>query len=305
MGGGKTTPETTSAASITAASTAADNSGMVIVPDVTKMTEEEAKAILNAAGLGYKLSSQTNDSVAPEIIFKQSATPGSKIAKFSTLTLYISSGSSTSTVQSQVGKTEADAKTALTAAGLVVGNTVYLYSDTIKQGIVMDQAPKTGNVKANDTIILTVSRGPDIKNIPVPDVSTGKVTESDARKTLDGLGFVVVSKPTASQTIAIGNVISQDTSAGKSVPTGTTITLAISTGVAVPDVKGLDLAAAIKSYEKFGLTLKENPQTSDAAQKGKIISQLPAAGTMVDPGSNLGVYVGSGPDTTTTTKAQN
>jgi len=296
MGGGKTASETTSAASTISETASVDNSTMVTVPKVTDLTEEEAKTILYAAGLGYKTSLQTNETVAEGIIYKQSATAGSKIAKNTTLTLYISSGPSTFAAPNVKGKTEAEAKATLKAANLQV-TVEYPYSDTVEQGIVIDQSPKSGDdVKINDTIKLNVSRGKQTKSVTVPDVS--KMTESDARKALDAQGLAVVSKPTASQTVAIGNVISQDTSAGLSVSTGTTITLAISTGVVVPNASGMTSAQAIKAYKDLGLTLNTTEQSDATIEKGKIISQLPVAGSSVDPGSQLSAIVSSGPAAT-------
>jgi len=240
FGGGKTATETTSAAATIAETASADNSSMVTVPKVEGLTEDEAKALLQAAGLGYKLSSQPNDTVEAGIIYKQSSTVGSKVARNTTLTLSISTGPSTFTVPSQVGKTEAEAKTALNAVGL--GITVdYPYSDSVKQGVVIDYSPKTA--KAGDTVNIKVSRGKETKNATVPDVY--KMTESAARQTLNGLGFEVDSTTKASSpSIPSGSVISQDYSVGLSLPTGTTIKLVISTGPEVVPTKAPETTKA-------------------------------------------------------------
>jgi len=300
VGGGKATSETTSAASTIAETASADNSTMVTVPKVEGLTEDEAKVLLNTAGIGYLPSRQTSDTVPIGSVIKQSATAGSKIAKYSTITLSISTGSSTFAVQSQVGKTEADASTALKAVGLLV-TPDYQYSDTVQQGLVTDQNPKTGSVKVGDTVKIVVSRGKETKNVTMPDVTkTGNVTENDARKTLDEIGLAVVTKSTASQTTSIGNVISQSTSVGQSVATGSTITLAISTGVVVPDVVNLTVAKAKVAYSNVGLTLtakQELPPTAptsapqpDAKDTEIVKSQLPVSGSSVEPKSQLSVY---------------
>jgi len=295
MGGGKTNTETTSAASTIAETASVDNSSMVTVPNVEGKTADEAKTILNAAGLGYKPANLASDTIATGLVINQGSPAGSKVAKNTTITLSISTGPSTFTVPSQIGKNEDEATANLKAALLLV-TIDRQFSDTYALGTVMDQAPKTGTVKANDTVKLTISRGKETKNVTMIDVSsTGKMSESDARKALDTLGLAVVSKPTPSQTVPIGNVMSQDTSAGLSVAAGSTITLAISTGVAVPDVKNMTLADAKAKFKAVGLTLTETYNTTSTATTGKIESQLPIAGTMVDPGSNLSVTI-AGPD---------
>ena len=289
FGGGGTSPETTSAASTIAETSSVDSSNMVVVPKVEGLTEDQAKEKLNAVNIGYKAALQASETIPSGIVIQQSAVAGSKVALNATITLSISTGPSTATVPIVVKKTEDDAIAALKAAGLF-WTIDRVWSDSVDLGIVTDQSPKSGTIKAGDTVKLYISRGKETKDVTVPDVTgSGNVTESSARQTLDALGFKVVSKPTASQTVAIGNVISQDTSAGRTATAGSTITLAISTGVVVPDVYNKTLAEATSIFQKLGLTLKSSTENSDKVDKDKIISQLPVAGASVDPGSQLSV----------------
>jgi len=302
FGGGGTSPETTSAASTIAETSSVDSSNMVVVPKVEGLTEDQAKEKLNAVNIGYKAALQASETIPSGIVIQQSAVAGSKVALNATITLSISTGPSTATVPIVVKKTEDDAIAALKAAGLF-WSIDRVWSDSVDLGIVTDQSPKSGTIKAGDTVKLYISRGKETKDVTVPDVTgSGNVTESSARQTLDALGFKVVSKPTASQTVAIGNVISQDTSAGRTATAGSTITLAISTGVVVPDVYNKTLAEATSIFQKLGLTLKSSTENSDKVDKDKIISQLPVAGSSVDPGSQLSVIVSSGPATPVVTK---
>ncbi|SEV91501.1 Stk1 family PASTA domain-containing Ser/Thr kinase [[Clostridium] fimetarium] len=289
FGGGGTSPETTSAASTIAETSSVDSSSMVVVPKVEGLTEEQAKEKLNSFNIGYKAALQASETIPSGIVIQQSAVAGSKVALNATITLSISTGPNQATVPIVVKKTEDDAIAALKAAGLF-WSIDRVWSETVDLGIVTDQSPKSGTIKAGDTVKLYISRGKETKDVTVPDVTgNNNVTESSARQTLDALGFKVVSKPTASQTVAIGNVISQDTSAGRTATAGSTITLAISTGVVVPRLTDMTLKDAKAALAKAGGNLTLTSATKDAKDTDLVTEQLPVAGESVSPGSQLSV----------------
>jgi len=67
----------------------------------------------------------------------------------------------TVTVPNVVGKTQANASSALTSAGLTVGTITQAYSSTVASGNVISQSPASGTSVASGTAVnLTVSKGP-------------------------------------------------------------------------------------------------------------------------------------------------
>jgi len=66
------------------------------------------------------------------------------------------------------GRTEEAAKAAIEAVGLVA-QVERAFSDDVKEGIVMGQQPVDGTLARGGTVVITVSRGPEL--VKVPDVS--------------------------------------------------------------------------------------------------------------------------------------
>ena len=101
----------------------------------------------------------------------------------------------------------------------------------------------------------------------------------------------------------INEVLGQRPAAGTRVEEGATVTLIVSKGrkqVAVPDVSGLTRARAEERLEDANLTVGEiSRQPSDTVAPGRVISQLPTAGTKVDARSAVDLVISSGPATVT------
>jgi serine/threonine-protein kinase len=105
--------------------------------------------------------------------------------------------------------------------------------------------------------------------------------------------------------VSVGEVFQQNPAAGSDVPKSQAITLTVSSGkskVSVPDVSGDSQAEAGSTLGNAGLKVnKTQNEVSDTVPSGQVTRTDPAAGTQVDKGSGVTVYVSSGPATTTTT----
>jgi serine/threonine protein kinase/beta-lactam-binding protein with PASTA domain len=96
------------------------------------------------------------------------------------------------------------------------------YSETVPEGDVISAAPGAdGPIRVGSPITLTVSRGPE--PVVVPNVVG--VGWSEAKETLDNLGFKMSYNPGADAIAALLSVESMDPAAGTSLPKGSTITL--------------------------------------------------------------------------------
>ncbi|MFI3169421.1 MAG: PASTA domain-containing protein [Faecalibacterium sp.] len=125
------------------------------------------------------------------------------------------------------GMLEADAKTALTTAGLTVGTITYVETnDTTQQGYVTFQATAAGEeVTEESAINFTVGKA--VTTYEVPNV-VGE-TQTNAESLL--VNFTNCTYITASsESVAAGTVMSQSVAAGNSVSAGTDITITVSSG---------------------------------------------------------------------------
>ena len=104
-----------------------------------------------------------------------------------------------------------------------------------------------------------------------------------------------------SDTVATGNVISQEPASGSSAAEGSAVTLVISSGppmVTVPNVVGLTQAAATTAITEAKLTLGNvTQQNSNTVATGNVISQDPASGSSAAEGSPVNLVISSGPPT--------
>ena len=232
-----------------------ESSDKVEVPDVQGKTEEQAKDLLNDLGLGYKASYKSSDTVAEGKVISQGTKSGTKVKKNTTITLTISSGPESSSVPDVVGSDEASAKSAIESAGFKY-NVTYEYSDSVAQGNVIRQTPKSGSsASSGATVTIVVSQGKKLTNITVVDVRG--MSESAARQALDGLNVTV--SYTTSDNVPEGQVISQNYSAGKELAEGSTISLVVSKGKAQPETQ----APTTKPTE--ATTVATKPATGNGA----------------------------------------
>jgi eukaryotic-like serine/threonine-protein kinase len=167
------------------------------------------------------------------------------------------------------------------------------YDGRAPAGTVISQHPVTGRLKEGDTVVVTLSRGP--QPVAVPNVQG--LTAADASALLQRLGLKVAASRHSSMTVPAGTVISSTPNGGTLLP-GQTVDLVVSTGkptVAVPAVVGESLATAQSSLAGAGLGVSEQTAYSDSVPKGSVISTLLAAGAAATVGSPVTVVVSLGP----------
>lgn len=174
-------------------------------------------------------------------------------------------------------------------------------SDTVAEGIVIDQNPKGGlKVDKGSDVTIYVSSGADA--VTVPDLA-GR-TEAQARADLERLKLTVgdVSEVDDSNQDK-GKVVESTPSAGEQVASGSAVALKISSGkVTVPDLKDKTRAAALQELTALGLVPDPQPQQSSSVPADQVISQSTAAGEKVDRGSTVTfTYATAAPSPTATT----
>ena len=201
----------------------------VVLPDnLVGMTPEDARKAIEALGLKWELDSSkvASDPVAEGKVAQTNPSPGSKVKAGQTIRVYLSSGSDEVEVPDLSGMSQDQARSALKAVGLELGNVTSVDSEKDKDRIVA-QDPATGTkVKKGTTIGVSVSNGKTAQ-VEIPTV-VGTSSE-DAQAQLKALGLnVTVEEVTDNQ--PAGQVLSIEPGEGSKVEKNSTVKLKVSKG---------------------------------------------------------------------------
>jgi beta-lactam-binding protein with PASTA domain len=269
-------------------------------PNVVGLAQPDATLAIKNAGLVLgTVTTTASATVAAGSVISQSPSAGTNVNSGSAVNLVVSSGPAQISVPNVVGQTQANASSAITTAGLVLGTVTTAASQTVAAGTVISQSPTAGtNVSSGSgsAVNLVVSSGP--AQISVPNV-VGQ-TQAAATTALTNAGLVLGTvTTTASPTVAAGSVISQSPTAGTNVSSGSAVNLVVSSGsaqISVPNVVGQTQAAATTALTNAGLVLGTvTTAASPTVAAGSVISQSPTAGTNVNSSSAVNLVVSSGP----------
>lgn len=216
------------------------------------------------------------------------------------LTMEISSGKTI--VPNVVGMTVAEASDALTKAGLTAKATYKESTVYDKDYIESQDIEGNTEVESGTVLNLVVSSG-KVVGVTVPDVVG--MTEAEAKVMLDNEGFTLQKQLQESDSVEKGKVISQNPLGATTAAKGSAVTVVISSGmtvetVSMPDLSGKTEEEARVVIEEEGLTIGTvAEEESDTVEKGKVISQTPAAGGTVDKGTSVDIKISLGKKTKT------
>jgi serine/threonine-protein kinase len=231
------------------------------VPAVTSLTEEQAVARLDDAGLEAATVEEFHDTVPAGDVFAAEPGDGDRVRKDGTVTLSVSRGPDLVTMPADVvGKLQADAEALLTAADLAVDYVEGdFWDDAAAVGQVLATTDADGNpvepgasVRRGSTVYLTLSDGP----APVTVVSVVGASLDEAKAQLEELGLRVDAQEAFSDTVPAGDVIAQDPGSGAAGHRLDTVTLQVSKGpetVPMPNLTGKQYEEAKTILEGLGL----------------------------------------------------
>jgi serine/threonine-protein kinase len=275
--------------------------GHVSVPNVIHETQAKAVADITAAHLQPDVQTvQSQDPVGT--VTDQNPKGGASVVRNSKVTIVVSSGAQAKTIPLDiVNKSQNAAISELTALGFSNITPELQSSTDFDKGNVITSNPAPGQaVPITTQITLTVSSGPPAKG--VPDVH-GQ-SQAQALQSLQNAGFNNVTfQNQSSDSVPSGSAIGTNPPAGSNVPTTTQITVNLSSGPAqvnVPPVIGDSQADATSALQAAGFTVSVLNRP-DAANVGKVVDQSPAANAQAQKGTNVTIYVGVAPGTSTTT----
>jgi eukaryotic-like serine/threonine-protein kinase len=138
--------------------------------------------------------------------------------------------------------------------------------------------------------------GESTTQVEVPSVLS--LTQPQAQRQLQSLGFEVVTEQEANDEQPEGVVFRQDPVAGERVDRGSTVTITVSSGqppVAVPNLVGMQEADADSQLRALGLLADFQREDRDDVPAGEVISQDPAPGEELPRGSAVRLLVSAGP----------
>lgn len=236
----------------------------VTVPDLSKRTEDEAKAALKELRLGVNVQTGTSDDVPEGQVYDQSPAAGTKVDVHTQVTINISSGKEKFSLDDVTGMQYQQAQAQLENDGLVV-SLEFDYSDSVGSDKVISTSPKAGSqVAKGDTITITASKGKETKTTTVPKLLGQNI--DDAIQMIKDAGLTYNGKSSDySDSYSENQVMNQSISAGKTVDEGTTISLTVSLGSRVTSY-----SASIPIESPFGRDITDGDGNTDVYDSGQV-----------------------------------
>jgi serine/threonine-protein kinase len=196
------------------------------VPDVLRLTTEDAEKLLDSAGLEPVATETRPDPQAPVgTVLAQNPESGALVKQGRRVYLSISGGELLVSVPPLRGLSARDARFTLERNGLQLGAINYATSDAYFKNTIMDQTIRPGTrVTKGSKIGIILSRGRLVGQSLVPDLIGKTVTEAEKLLTREGLRVGNITYQ-ASFELLPNTVIEQFPRAGDSVPEGQAIDL--------------------------------------------------------------------------------
>jgi beta-lactam-binding protein with PASTA domain/tRNA A-37 threonylcarbamoyl transferase component Bud32 len=197
--------------------------GDATVPSVRGLTEADAKAQIEGAGLvvGDVQVKDDDPDIDEGRVIETDPKEGTELRAGDSVTIYVSSGKVT--LPNLIGLQEDEARQQLTDAGLIPSVTDR-EDDTKPEGEVLEQSPKAGEVDRNSTVELVVASAPT--TVAVPNV-VGE-SRADAEQILGDAELTSTATEVATdQEDQDGKVLSQNPSASTEVKPGTNVAIEI------------------------------------------------------------------------------
>jgi serine/threonine-protein kinase len=262
----------------------------VTVPGVIGMDQTAATAALQQVGLRLEVGGEEySETVAVGLVLSSDPEPGASTAADSVISVVLSKGPERYAVPDVKGKPLAEAEAALVEAKLAVGVITEDWDPAVPDGSVASTDPPVGDeLKPGSLVNLVVSKGP--KPVKLPNLAGVAVAEAQAQ--LEAAGLVVTTTEEFSTEYAEGQVVSSTPAKGERVPVGSTVELVVSKGpppVEVPYLIDMPKDDAVYLLQSLGLNVEVNEPPFTPLDR--VISQDPAAGTMIPAGSTVTITI--------------
>ncbi len=203
----------------------------VTLNNVVGLTEEEARAILQGAGLRVVPKLEASDTVPEGVVIAMSPEPDQEVNLDTLVTLTISTGPAEVEVPFLAGLTVQEASNQLGQRGLPNPDIVLEPSADVAVGLVIRTDPVEGTAVSIDRrVVLYVSEGPETAQVP-PVVG---LTQAAAEQAIINKGFipVVETVDVVAGSNDAGKVVAQDPGANTKLETGSEVIIRVGVAVA-------------------------------------------------------------------------
>jgi len=257
------------------------------VPSLAGASVDTARDQLSDLGFAVRIADgRYSERVDVGSVLRVQPASGTSLARGETVTIVPSLGPPPIKAPSVEGLTLDRATARLDRVGLAAEVAKRRFHDEIPKGSVIGQV-QTGTVPAGSTVELIVSDG----HAPVVIPRVAGMTESEASKALQALGFSVTTAESFSNGVDRGFVIGVSPKANTQAPYASTVTLKVSLGperFQVPSFIGLNRNQAESKAAGYGL---EASFTDLPGGTGVVITQSPAPGVMVSYGDSVQLFL--------------
>lgn len=196
-----------------------------VIPDVSGMTQSQAKQALQASGFSVSsISVENSATVAKDHVTRTNPAAGTSESEGSSVVLYISSGETS--VPNVTGRNQNDAQSLLIKAGFNV-TIQQQNSSTVPSNTVIGTNPAAGSIVPQGSMItLLVSNGPQQTSVPAGLSGQSVATVKSA---LNALGLKVAVNPSNAQDIwtvdSVTGANNTNLGNGGTVNAGSTVTI--------------------------------------------------------------------------------
>ena len=206
---------------------------VAMVPQVVGDNTDTAVAILQHAGYApIEYETRFDDKAPQGTIIRQTPEAGEETKPGRKVYLIISGGKEMAVVPNLLGKSLRDAKMELIKSNMSIGRVDYAYSDSAANGTIFLQSPApSAKVSASTLVSVTLSQGPLLGRVPVPDLS--KLSLSDAIAKVNSVGLQV-GKVNYQNGEPENQVLDQYPAAGELVNQGASVDLFVARGGTPP-----------------------------------------------------------------------
>ena len=198
------------------------------VPDVSGMTEEDAKSAIEGLGLTYNRGQDVpSDTVKEGLAVSSDPGAGTSAVLGTEITVSFSSGAATAEVPNVAGMSQSEARKKIEEAGLAWGDVTTEDSPSTQEGNVVRTNPAAGtSMSRGETVSIVVSSG----RTTVPDVVGKSQDEAQAAIEAAGLTYNTTTNDTKTTDSSKNDqyiVTAIDPQAGQSVNLQSSVTLTV------------------------------------------------------------------------------
>ncbi|MFI2754959.1 Stk1 family PASTA domain-containing Ser/Thr kinase [Cellulomonas sp. P22] len=248
---------------------------------------------LTKLGLDPIQKQEASDTIAEGHTTRTDPAGGTSVNEGSEVSVWVSTGADTVTLPDLTGKTQDEARAALAAIGLTVGNVTPVNEPAQPaEKIIRTNPTANESVPAGSAVELFISTG----LVELPDLT--KVTQDEALEKLDELGLTPRINEVQSDE-APGTVLSQSPTESL-VKQGSVVRLEVAIARApqlstVPaNLVDLTYEQAAERIKGAGLVPQRAPDVESDKPKGTVVSVEPLSGQQVPAGSTVTVKVSKG-----------